>query len=214
VGRRGKAVGFIRMNLSPAIKHRYIDVKYNDEPAQLWKQIEKDVGAVSALDGTGAILRLVDTKLVNFTSVAEYLTAIDILIQLLDNCGCTQTPACHACWIIAGLPETDDWVHFASTLRAMNCDSPSKIVPLMENHEKDLRRRQGHTQEMTLFAKGGSRYAGKLPTKEDNRTIQKRRLECYACGEEGHKRAQCPKLEKKMEENIAGLVQEYDDFLL
>jgi len=59
VARRGKAVGVIRMNLSPSIKHRYIDAKYNDEPAQLWKQTGKDVGAVSALDGTGAILRLV-----------------------------------------------------------------------------------------------------------------------------------------------------------
>jgi len=153
VARRSKVVGIIKMNLSPAIKHRSIDAKYNDEPAQVWKQIGKDVGAVSTLDGTGAILRLVDTKLVNFTLVAEYLTAIDILIQLLDNCGCTQTPACHP--------------------------------------------------------------AGKPTAKEGNCTAQKRRLECYACGEEGHKRAQCPKLEKKMKENIADLVQDpqYDDLL-
>jgi hypothetical protein len=62
-------------------------------------------------------------------------------------------------------------------------------------------------------AEAGARK--KMPTaKEDNRTARNRRLECYECGEEGHKRAQCPKLEKKMKENIAGLVQEYDDFLL
>jgi len=58
--RRSKATGLIRLSLSPAIKHRYNDDMYNHEPAQLWKQIAHDVGAVVALDG------LVRTKLSDF----------------------------------------------------------------------------------------------------------------------------------------------------
>jgi len=121
---------------------------YNHEPAQLWKQIAQDVGAVVALNGTRAMLQC------EHQARLFRLTAIDILIRL-DNYGCTQTPAAHAYWILTGLPDVDAWVHFASTLRAMNRDSPSKLIHL-ENHEKSLREGSFDAATGALLAKAGN----------------------------------------------------------
>jgi len=77
----------------------------------------------------------------------------------------------------------------------MSCDSPLKLVPMLENHEKGLRLRDGDymRSDGALFSKAGLR--GRRSGSERGKTVD-RRFACFGCGEEGHKKADCPQRER------------------
>jgi len=183
-----KASGQITDMMEPTMQLRYREYK---KPKELWDKIKADCDKMVKLDGQHKLEKLVLCNLESYSSVAEWISAQDVIIGDLAICNVTIDDNLRKFYILSNLPKSDEWKMFKTSLELSGkADTAANIITHLQSFEVTLHRDIAIDPDSALFVtkKGRGRQPGQ--------TGQSTGAVCYGCGENGHKIVNCMNRDK------------------
>jgi hypothetical protein len=154
-----KACGLLTSLMESMIQMRHREIT---EPKQLWDMIKSDFEKVITLNGHYKMAKLTSCQLESYTSVTEWISAQENIINDVAICDITIEDSWREFHIMFNVPKTKEWRVFALTLDLTErADTVASIVAHLLSFEANLRRARGLAPDVTLVVtkKGRARHS-------------------------------------------------------
>jgi len=191
-----KACGQLTALVESTIQKQY---RHLTEPKQLWNTIKADFEKINMPDGRDEMAKLTSYELQSYSSVTEWITAQNRIINDIAVCDMTIEDCWRKFYIVSNLPNTEEWRTFASTLELTEkVGSASSIVTHLWSLEARLCRTLCLAPDsalcMTKKCRGQHSKGGKGNNRKANNRKGddwKNQVICHRCGVMGHIKAKC-----------------------